>query len=69
MTLDQFSNQVQDLGYDSSTLDDLVHEVASCIASNVNNEGIAGQLEYLKEHGWDEQAILNWLKEGEEDVA
>lgn len=69
MNADQFVKQVYDMGCDSEALDDLVHEVASGIASSINNEGLAGQLEYLKSHGWDEQSILNWLKEGEDDAA
>jgi hypothetical protein len=35
------------LGLTDSDLDDLVHDVASHTASAVNNEGIAGQVEYL----------------------
>lgn len=63
MTLDQFVDQLRDLDYDCEMLDELVHEVASKIASNVNNEGVTGQVAFLKENGWDEQSILHWLKE------
>lgn len=34
-------------------LDDLVHEAASVEASNVNNCGIEGQVEYLLASGFD----------------
>ena len=50
------------LGYDASSLDDLVHEIASAKASDANNEGVHGQVQFLKENGWDEKSILSWLE-------
>lgn len=40
-------------------LDDLVHDTASQIASNVNNCGFKEQVRFLKENGWTEEQILS----------
>ena len=33
-------------------LDDVVHDIASSFAADVNNDGIGAQLDFLLEHGW-----------------
>ena len=33
-------------------LDDFVHDIASILASDANNDGIGAQLDFLLEHGW-----------------
>ena len=38
-------------GIESAMLDDLVHEVASRVASRTNNEGIKEQIEFLTSNG------------------
>lgn len=45
------------VGRDSGDLDDLVHETASKNASNVNNDGMFGQLQYLLENRWTPEEI------------
>ncbi len=33
-------------------LDDFVHDIASTLAADANNDGIGAQLDFLLEHGW-----------------
>lgn len=43
-------------------LDEIVHEAASSMASNSNNEGVTGQLEFLKViAGWSDKDIIDTL--------
>lgn len=50
--------------YNSDELDDLVYDIAQQMASNANNNGIHGQLEFLKVvAGMDEESILEALNE------
>lgn len=49
-------------GYESQHLDSLVHDTASQTASNVNNEGMKGQVEFLLMSGMDEEGILEALR-------
>lgn len=44
-------------------LDTLVHDVASQIASNANNEGVPGQLDFLLMHGYTEKDIEEWMED------
>ena len=45
-------------------LDDIVHEAASDMASNSNNEGIAGQIEFLQIiAGWGNDDIIETLRQ------
>ena len=45
-------------------LDDTVHDAASQLASNANNEGIDGQLNFLMDTcGWSSEDILNKIGE------
>ena len=48
---------------DSEMLDDLVHDVASRIASRVNNEGIKEQIAFLNEFGLSDEDIKSQLIE------
>lgn len=50
----------------SLLLDDLVHDVASQQASNVNNDGIGSQVDYLLMHGFTLNDIEEWLRECKE---
>ena len=43
-------------GFESEHLDSLVHDAASRLASNANNGGMNGQLEFL-------QGICGWTRE------
>ena len=43
------------------TLDELVHSAYQAMASNVNNEGLQGQLSALSQSGWTESDILEYL--------
>ena len=43
-------------------LDGIVHEAASSLASNSNNEGVTGQIEFLKIiAGWSDEDIIGTL--------
>jgi hypothetical protein len=43
-------------------LDDLVHECKSCEASNINNSGAAGQLDYLlAEYGFEPADVAAFI--------
>lgn len=44
---------------DEFCLDDLVQDTTDCIASNVNNQGIEGQVEYLIAQGVEPSHIFN----------
>ena len=44
-----------------SDLDDLVHDVASSVASNINNQGPDGQLQYLLANGHTVPSVLQYL--------
>lgn len=46
---------------ETDELNDLVHDVASQIASDAINAG--DQREFLKSHGWTDEDIRNRLKE------
>ena len=50
-------------GYESTDLDFLVHEVASQVASRVNNEGMKEQIEFLNNSGVSDADILLCLQE------
>lgn len=43
-------NRMEKLGIESPDLDELVHQIAGRMASNVNNSGLSGQLEWILEH-------------------
>ena len=50
-------------GYEASSLDDLVHDACAQQASNANNEGIDGQINFLLDTcRWTPQDILNALE-------
>lgn len=45
-------------------LDEIVHEAASSMASDSNNEGVRGQLEFLKIiAGWSDEDIIDTLSQ------
>jgi hypothetical protein len=50
-------------GIGFSRLDDLVHEAAGRMASQANNEGMAGQLAFLEAAGYSEADIVAALEE------
>lgn len=47
---------------DSDALDDMVHDAASEIGSNVNNGGLQSQIEFLLEQGYAESDIRNAVR-------
>lgn len=54
--------RIEAAGYSSEDLDELVYEAANTMASNSNNEGIQGQVEFLTLiAGWSESEILEEL--------
>jgi len=44
-------------------IDDLVHAVMSTKASEINNEGEKGQIDFLKSEGWTDEEIEKVLLE------
>jgi hypothetical protein len=45
-------------------LDAACHQAASSLASNANNEGVKGQIDFLRTVcGWSEEEILNATEE------
>tara|TARA_R110002051_G_C8762475_1_gene501897 strand:- start:4071 stop:4259 length:189 start_codon:yes stop_codon:yes gene_type:complete len=51
------------LGYESAHLDDVVHDAASTLASNANNDGMGNQIEFLTVTcGWSEKAVIDHLE-------
>jgi len=56
---------LQQLGYESAHLDEVVHDAASQLASNANNDGMSSQVDFLiTTCGWTEDQILSELGEG-----
>jgi hypothetical protein len=54
--------RIEAAGYSSEDLDELVYEAANAMASNSNNEGIRGQVNFLTLiAGWSESEILEEL--------
>lgn len=53
-----FVAQIKAANGSESDLDDLVHDVASSLASNANNGGIDGQVAFLVANGVSEAEIL-----------
>lgn len=47
-------------------LDGLVDEAASSMASNINNEGLKAQLDFLNKQGWSDENILHHLNHGDD---
>lgn len=59
-TLEQ---EIQNGKFENDCLDELVHDAATQLASNVNCDGIRFQIEFLiRQCGWTEQDINLWLK-------
>jgi hypothetical protein len=60
MTRSELKIALEKKGVESALLDDIVHDAASRLASNANNEGIDGQLDFLLNTcGWTEEEVLN----------
>ena len=53
----------------SIALDDLVHDTASQIASEINNGGTEAQLQYLLDNGWTEEHIRTQVLENAKEFA
>lgn len=50
---------IQGDDHTQSALDDLVHEAISDMASAINNGGMEGQIDFLKQQGWGDMEIAN----------
>jgi hypothetical protein len=55
------TDEVAALGYESSDLDEFVHEAAAELAADVNNSGVYEQVEFLLERGWTRATIISEL--------
>ena len=49
-------------------LDELVHEAASIVASNINNSGPAEQVHYLLENGFDIAYLIGMVEDGKDET-
>lgn len=58
MDIKDIVERILNSGGESAHLDDLVHETASVMASNINNGGLEEQVEYLLEQGIPEESIF-----------
>ena len=67
-TRDQIQKLIGDLNNPEAcdTLDELVRDQASDMASAVNNDGLSAQLEFLAGRGLDAEAVLKHLEEASE---
>jgi|WetSurMetagenome_2_1015567.scaffolds.fasta_scaffold246870_3 hypothetical protein len=45
------------------SLDELVHDSKNAEAADINNDGLASQIEYLLSIGWTEEEITDRLEE------
>ena len=57
------TTKIRRLGFDCSDLDEIIHEVASQKASDINNSGLKGQVEFLISNDWTEEGIIKYLEE------
>lgn len=59
---DQLKKELSNAQLDTHDLDDVVHDAASTLASNANNEGLNGQIQFLTSLGWSFEEIFNAAK-------
>lgn len=62
-TSEQLKQELSNAQLDTLDLDNVVHDAASALASNANNEGLSGQIQFLTSHGWSYDDILKAAKE------
>ena len=60
---DIIASSVRKKGFDSSDLDEVIHEVASKAASDINNSGLEEQIAFLIDNGWTQENIIKYLEE------
>lgn len=60
---EQLRQELSNAQLDTHDLDSVVHDAASTLASNANNEGLSGQIQFLTSHGWSYDDILKAAKE------
>jgi hypothetical protein len=53
------------LDIEGGVLDDVVHDTFSSMASELNNRGTQAQVDFLREQGWSDEAILREAAGGE----
>ena len=59
----ELGSWIEEKGLGPEDLDEIVHDAAAAMASNSNNEGLAGQIEFLKNAGWSDEDIKQALEE------
>ena len=65
MSEEEFLKFCEEHGLDAeSYLDDLVHDLKSQQASDVNNSGVEGQLAFLSSEGFGNKEIVEYLGTG-----
>jgi hypothetical protein len=63
MTMAELKDYLFEQGIGAGTLDDIVHDAASEMASSANNYGLSAQLHFLHVRaGWDADEILTAVK-------
>ena len=59
----ELGNWIEEKGLGPEDLDGIVHDAAAAMASNSNNEGLRGQIEFLKIiAGWSDEDIKQALE-------
>ena len=58
----ELGNWIEEKGLGPEDLDGIVHDAAAAMASNSNNEGLSGQIEFLKNAGWSDEDIKQALE-------
>jgi len=61
MSVKSIKRKILGMGLGAESLDDLVHEAASALASDTNNSGIEDQIRFLVSQGYTEEEILKNL--------
>ena len=57
------TTNLEKAGITCENLDELVHEVASSLASDTNNSGLPAQLEFLVSNDWTEEDVIKYFNE------
>jgi hypothetical protein len=56
--------QLHKESYEAEHLDGIVHDAASSLATNANNDGLDGQVDFLKTTcGWSDENIMQALRD------
>ena len=63
MSSEELVNELEGRDLDSEALDELVHDTANDIASEVNNSGLRNQIVWLMAQGVAAETIIEYLED------